>query len=393
MRLLILAVLLAAGPGAAREREARPALPLRTAGRWIVDSAGKRFKLAGVNWYGADQADFVVGGLDRASLAAIASSIRSMGFNSVRIPWSNEMVETNPRVGLAHLGANPALSGKRALEVLDAVIEALAAEGLVVILDNHISDAGWPDGEGDGNGLWWNERYPEKSWIADWRTLARRYRSVPAVVGADLRNEPRPAVLGDGKRRVPVWGGTDPETDWRAAVERCGNAVLEENPNLLIIVEGVNFSSDFSGASTRIPLKVPDRLVWSPHDYAWFHNGLRSNAELHEDLGRRWGFLLVQDKPWTAPVWVGEFGTSHESPDHVYADSGPGLWYAAFRAYLYGADIDWCYWALNGTQSRGATRTFGAEETFGILDKTWKAPALPRHLDALRTLLPATQGP
>ncbi len=392
MRLALLLLLLAA-PGAPAGDAPRPALPLRTEGRWIVDAHGRRFKLAGVNWYGAEQKDFVVGGLDRAPLASIASSIRSMGFNSVRIPWSNEMVETNPRVGLDHLRANPALLGKRALEVLDAVIEALWAEGLVVILDNHMSDADWPNGERDGNGLWWNDRYPEKSWIADWRALARRYRSVPAVVGADLRNEPRPAVLADGKRRVPVWGGPDPEVDWRAAAERCGNAVLEENPDLLIIVEGVNYSSDFSGATERIPFRVPNRLVWSPHDYSWFHDGLRSHAQLHEDLGRRWGFLLVQGKPWTAPVWVGEFGTSHETQDHVYAESGPGLWCAGFRAYLHAADIDWCYWALNGTQSRGATRTFGAEETFGVLDREWKAAALPRHLDAFRSLEPATSGP
>jgi endoglucanase len=65
----------------------------------------------------------------------------------------------------------------------------------------------------------------------------------------------------------------------------------------------------------------------------------------------------------------------------------------SFRAYLSAGDVDWCYWALNGTQSRGATRTFGAEETFGVLDRDWKAPALRQHLDALRAIQPATQGP
>ena len=373
---------------------ARPPLPLRTQGRWIVDAESRRFKLAGVNWYGAEQKDHVVGGLDRAPLADIARSIRTMGFNSVRIPWSNEMLEKNPKVADACLAANPSLKGKKALEILDAVVDALAAEGIVVILDNHMSDADWPNGEGDGNGLWWNDRYPEKSWLADWRTIARRYKSKPAVIGADLRNEPRPAILKDGKRRVPIWGGSDPEIDWGAAAERGGNAVLDECPHWLVFVEGVNFAMDFSGAQPKpIRFKVPNRLVWSPHDYSWFHNGLRSLEELREDLGRQWGFLLVQDEAWTAPVWVGEFGTPHGANGDVYASSGAGLWYAAFRDYLYRADIDWCYWALNGTQSRGATRTAGAEETFGVMDREWKGPALQRHLDALRTLQPATQGP
>ncbi len=402
LAVVAIASLLAAAPSprpaAAQDKGAAssllPPLPLRTQGRWIVDAKGRRFKLAGVNWYGADQKDWVVGGLDRARLEDISRSIRTMGFNSVRIPWSNEMVEKNPRVGDPHLAANPSLKGKRALEVLDAVVNALAEEGLVIILDNHISDADWPDGEGDGNGLWWNERYPEKAWIADWKAMARRYAKSPAVIGADLRNEPRPAVHGDGKRRVPVWGGEDPAVDWRAAAERGGNAVLDECPHWLVFVEGVDFSSDFTGAQANpIRFKVPNRLVWSPHDYSWFHNGLSSHGALHGDLGRRLGFLLVQDEAWTAPVWVGEFGAPHGANGDVYASSGAGLWYAAFRSYLYGADIDWCYWALNGTQSRGATRTFGAEETFGVLDKDWKAPALRRHLDALRSLQPATQGP
>ncbi len=392
--LLALLVLLVAPGRASAEAATRPALPLRTEGRWIVDAKGRRFKLAGVNWYGAEEKDYVVGGLDRAPLERIAASIRTMGFNSVRIPWSNEMVEKNPRVGDAHVAANPRLAGKHALEILDAVVDALGAEGLVVILDNHTSDADWPHGERDGNGLWWNDRYPEKSWIADWRALARRYAATPAVVGADLRNEPRPSFLRDGKRRVPVWGGDDPEVDWRSAAERCGNAVLEENASLLVFVEGVSFASDLSGAyASPIRFQVPGRLVWSAHDYAWFHEGLRSAGDLHADLGRRWGFLLTSGRTFTAPVWVGEFGTAHTSPDDVYAPTGPGLWYHAFRAYLYDADIDWCYWALNGTQSRGATRTPGAEETFGVFDREWKRPALPRHLDALRTLQPATQGP
>ena len=34
-----------------------------------------------------------------------------MGFNSVRIPWSYELVETNPVVPDYALAANPALKG------------------------------------------------------------------------------------------------------------------------------------------------------------------------------------------------------------------------------------------------------------------------------------------
>jgi endoglucanase len=47
--------------------------------------------------------------------------------------------------------------------------------------------------------------------------LARRYKGNPAVVGADLSNEPHGAA---------TWGDDNLATDWRLAAERGGNAIL-----------------------------------------------------------------------------------------------------------------------------------------------------------------------
>ena len=67
-----------------------PALPLRTQGRFILDAKGKRLKLAAVNWYGAEEKDYVVAGLDVAPLPELARRIRLLGYNAVRLPWSNQ---------------------------------------------------------------------------------------------------------------------------------------------------------------------------------------------------------------------------------------------------------------------------------------------------------------
>jgi endoglucanase len=77
----------------------------------------------------------------------------------------------------------------------------------------------------------------------------------------------------------------------------------------------------------------------------------------------------------------------------VSAASGQGFWFQSFRQYLATADIDWAYWALNGTEATGYGRTLGAEETYGVLDVAWTAPALPALTQALQALEPATQGP
>ena len=51
------------------------------------------------------------------------------------IDLSNEMLENDPPIADAVLAANQELQGRSALEVLDAVVAALAAQGLVIILD------------------------------------------------------------------------------------------------------------------------------------------------------------------------------------------------------------------------------------------------------------------
>ena len=64
----------------------------------IVDSSGARVKLACVNWYGAHMEGYVVNGLDRQTIASIAQTIKDMGFNCIRLPFSLEQYYENPYV-------------------------------------------------------------------------------------------------------------------------------------------------------------------------------------------------------------------------------------------------------------------------------------------------------
>lgn len=144
-----------------------PSLPLSTSGSWLVDSDGTRVVLSCYNWYGTDQKDYVVGGLQWQELDKIASQTAEWGFNCVRLPWSNEMLETDPLPNQTVVEANPDLLGLSAMQILDKVIVALASEvfigcacsfdnkkGLMIILDNHMSDADWCCSLTDENGLW-----------------------------------------------------------------------------------------------------------------------------------------------------------------------------------------------------------------------------------------------
>jgi endoglucanase len=68
----------------------------------------------------------VAGGLDAPPLQVVIQQIRASGVNSVRLPWANETLEKNPVVPDHAVKTNPKFKGKHALDVMDAVLAALA---------------------------------------------------------------------------------------------------------------------------------------------------------------------------------------------------------------------------------------------------------------------------
>ena len=355
-----------------RGQQAAFAPPLHTDGHRIVDAHGRALRLTSVNWYGFDEKKYVAGGLDHAPLATIIEQIRKIGVNSVRLPWANETLERNPAAPDYAVAANPELKGKHAMEVMDAVIGALAKAHIMVILDDHVSRADWCCSETDGNGLWYSTDYPEKVWLADWQTIARRYRGNKWVVGADLRNE---------LRNGAAWGGPDAKLDWHAAAERGGNAVLAANPRLLVMVEGPEYSTNFTGfAKLPVHLNVAGRLVYSPHAYGPEGAAFANYDELKTVYDARAGFLLKAEPG--VPLWVGEFGTCQKLDCGANAD-----WLKLYMRYLKENElVSWSYWPLNGTQSSGAGRKYDAVEGYGLLSPDYRSIAAPGIVDQLRTV-------
>jgi endoglucanase len=368
------------------------ALPLSTCGRWIVDANRRRVKLAGVNWYGASDTKLVPGGLDKVTARFIAETIRDLGFNSVRLPFSNEMLHVTRPVAAADVAANPDLAGKTPLQVLDAAVEAITAAGLHVILNNHSTHAMWCCNY-DDDGLWYTAEVSEESWIADWELVVARYAGNPRVVGADLRNELRIAKpIGFGiLPRVPTWGGGG-ETDWAAAATRAGKRIQAKNPDLLIVVEGLNSADDLTGAGARpIVLTVPGKLVYEAHQYGFFRPGLpaipglggtygsMTAAALASASAKQWGYLTDPGKPFTAPVWLGEFGDSASSDRK---------WMTNLAAYLRTLDADFAYWALNG-----GPKAAGGPEPFGLLEDDWTTVRQDWRLELLKSLQAPVKGP
>jgi endoglucanase len=397
-----------------------------TSGTRILDAHGNLVRIAGVTWSGMASSHWVPTGLDFQRYTTIMDLIKLLGYNTVRLPFSNELVERNPvvRDGVA---ANPQFRGKRAMQVMDAVVAYARQIGLKIILDDHRSRAARPrEVNSLYEPLWYDRQYPESSWIRDWQALARRYRGNDAVVGFDLRNEPHTdgpgpwtvsAYLHHGATWGPYHGVDNPATDWRLAAQRAGNTVLGINPHLLIIVQGLSLypdasqpggvaSSWWAGILTPVKkypvaLNVPHQLVYSVHDWGprkqampWFKN--LSYGSLEAAWHRNWSFLL--DRPaagYAAPIWLGEFGTCNESSLCVEGQRGDsqGHWFQLVLRFLREhSAVGWSFFSLDGTNSNNC-RTDN-----GLLNARWNTVsnlALQRNLRSVQAvlgLMPTTPG-
>jgi len=97
--------------------------------------------------------------------------------------------------------------------------------------------------------------------------LAKRYKGNPWVVAYEVRNEPHD--YGGVSLR---WGNGDPEKDdWALAATRAGNAVLAEDRDVLIAVDGLCFAKELRPVKEhQIELKEENRLVYAVHMYHFF---------------------------------------------------------------------------------------------------------------------------
>ena len=341
---------------------------LTTLGNQIIDAAGEPVRLAGVNWFGFETTNFAPHGLWSRGYVEMMDQMKAEGFNTIRLPFSDQLFDAASTPNGIDFSKNPDLQGLSGLEIMDRIVAQADEIGMRVILDHHRSAAGNSANE---SGLWYSPEYPESVWIEHLSQLAVRYTANASVVGIDLHNEPHgPATWGDGSAN-----------DWRLAAERAGNAVLAANPDLLIIVEGVESGSSGSywwggnlsnAGDAPVRLDVADRLVYSAHDYpaSVYQQPYFSDPAYPDNLpeiwNQNWGYLF---RDGIAPVLLGEFGSQLETVSDQQ-------WFDAMIEYLQG-DLDgdgdndleagqegmsWTYWSWNPNSS----------DTGGILQDDWQ---------------------
>jgi endoglucanase len=383
--------------------------PFRTKGADIIDSEGKVFLIKGVNWWGANGSKFPYSdnhknvdthsmpfGLQFQKADTIIKAIKEAGFNTVRLPFSNQLLYDSLKISKDWVGPNVEFTGLTALQVFDIIVKKISDAGIFILLNNHSTTTHWCCNY-DYNGLWFGKNkfhsQNTKKWINDWKMLAKRYKKNPYVIAADLRNEVRPMRANFIPLPInPNWGHKN-KKDWHRQATKAGNAIHEVNPELLIIVEGINARS-LGFVKLQFPhlkpvqkkpieLKLGGKLVYEVHNYSF--NWVKANLlypkkqiryknlnreERWKEYDKNWGFVTNKDFEHNAPVLLGEFGCSGKSDDDKE-------WLRDLTDYLRNKKIGFCWWTLE--------EDLNDEGSYGIMnpqlnrinfDKDWRSQFL-----------------
>jgi endoglucanase/chitinase len=310
-----------------------------TKGNQIIDQRGRFVRLACVGWNEVNP---------RILLEVQTRLMATHGFNCIRFSWVNATMQEN-------------------LKQIDYVAAAAAGAGLRLILDNHTNEPGHNDRDNWGaqqrNGLWYDASgasdgtdgggnrgtTTDAKFVADWQAVARHFAGNQTIIGYDLRNEPL-------------------ERDIRSMYLRVGNAIQAIDAEKLIIVEPPNGDCR-AVRKDPLTLNVPNKLVYSVHEYPGEISGQKvdSGLPLIERMNDFWGWLVDSN---TAPVFVGEMGSSMISPRSK-------AWAATIVPYLNGTGPD----SLNiGEGGQGVSTDWWAwgnlegQNPDGTLEPDWKTP-------------------
>ncbi len=340
---------------------------LHTDGSRILDKDGKEVWLTGINWFGYNTGTNTFDGLWACDLNTSISAIADRGFNLLRIPISTELIKNWSNGNYPNANFNQAtnsyLVGMNSLEIFDYVVGQCRANGIKIMIDIHSAKT---DAMGHMKNMWYEGDISEQDFLDSLVWMAARYKNDDTIIAFDLENEPHGKANESPRAK---WDNSKDSDNWKYIAEKAAKAVLNKNPNVLIMVEGIeiyptdtksngNFTSTNMGdyyctwwggnlrgvKDNPVDLgKYQNKLVYSPHDYGptvyeqpWF-KGSYSFDSLYKDCWHdNWFYIQKQD---IAPLLIGEWGGFMRDPNLK--------WMTYLRKLIKDNKINHTFWCFN----------------------------------------------
>lgn len=358
----------------------------------IVDMHGNPVWLTGCNWFGYNVTTQCFDGVWSLNMHDALNQIADHGFNLLRVPMSTQILlqwkynEPDPYMVKINTYSNPELSvegveggtPKYSFDIWNMAVDWCRENGIKIMMDIHCATTA---SNGHQLPLWYDSNYSTDDWLEALSWFAEYYKDDDTVIAIDLKNEPHGKNDGQG---MAIWDGSTAENNWRYAAERGAAACLEQNPNLLIMVEGIEVYPKFEngkdwnspavdyahyddpnaqafhgawwGGNFRGVRDYPvdlgehqSQLVYSPHDYGplvweqeWFKKDFTRQTLLEDYWYDTWAFL-VEEK--ISPLLMGEWGGFLDAEHDPTGDNKK--WMGLLRDYMIEKRIHHTFWCFN----------------------------------------------
>ncbi len=356
----------------------------------IVDMNGNPVWLTGCNWFGYNVGSQVFDGVWSQNMHDMLRQIADHGFNLLRVPVSTQLLlqwkngDPDPATPKVNEYSNPELTLEGiqggtvmySFDIWNKAVEWCRELGIKIMIDIHCAETA---SAGHQVSLWYTDKYSTEDWLEALEWVSDYYKDDDTIIAMDIKNEPHGTA--DTPNLMAKWDNSTDLNNWKYAAERGAAAVMKANPNLLVMVEGVEVYPKFEegadwtsqnidysrypysyyhhtwwGGNFRgvkdYPLDLGEhqsQLVYSPHDYGplvyeqeWFKKDFDSDT-LMEDVWRDNWFFLVENK--TAPLLMGEWGGFIDEQHDP--DGSNTKWLTCLRDLMIENRIHHTFWCFN----------------------------------------------
>lgn len=338
---------------------------LYATGNKITDKNGKEVWITGVSWAGYEMGRNVFSGCWEIDIDNALHDIANHGFNLLRIPISKELLHAwqtgeYPEPDIKTWPVNVNLDGLNSLEIFDHVVEQCDKIGIKIMM---VIDDTECSIDNNGN-VEYSHGFTEEDYIGTLCWLVERYKNNDTIVAYDLEEGPH-GQAGDKKRAI--WNDSDDKYNWKRVAQETALSVLDINPNVLCMIEGVEIypinlqtNSDYHstdpsdyytvcwGGNLRgvkdYPIelgKYQDKIVYSPIDFGItiYEQSCDDKdctyESLYENCWKDNWFYIQEDN--IAPLLIGEWGGFMKEPELS--------WMKYFRRFIIENRINHTFWS------------------------------------------------